>query len=349
MISIPDDEHMPLDSRSRRVPVSVCIATYRRPDRLAALLDDLVRQSCVPLEVVVVDNDLTGSAREVVAWRRARGCPFELIYGTQGQQNISLTRNRSVALAAGSWLAFIDDDERAAPHWLADLVGTALASDADGVLGPVVPVLPEAAPDWIRRGDFYRWPRRPTGQRVPLNRLRFGNVLLRGSLLRDRVAPFDAAYGLTGGEDGELLGRLTQQGARIVWCDEAVVTEPVEPARLTLRWLLLRGLRGGQDYARHRLSGRFSRMGAVSQPGLAMVPSRPELPGPLGPTGRTLLALRSAVQCAAMLVLVPLLVPLGRHRAAQALVLAAGHAGKVSGCVGWHYREYAHVAKEARP
>ncbi len=309
-----------------RARISVCIATYRRPERLGHLLDDLVRQSLVPLEVVVVDNDATGSAREVVAWRRARGCPFELVYAMQPEQNIALTRNRCVALARGSWLAFIDDDERAAPHWLADLVETACRhaafghDAADAVLGPVVPLLPESAPAWIRRGDFYRWPRRRTGEIVPLNRLRFGNVLLRGSLLRDRPSPFDPAYGLTGGEDGELLGRLVQQGARVVWCDEAVVTEPVEASRQNLRWLMLRGLRGGQDYARHRLSGRF---------------------GQLGLAGRAGLLLRSTAQCALALVLVPLGALLGRHRAAQALILAAANAGKASGCAGWHYREYA--------
>ncbi|MDP4302818.1 glycosyltransferase family 2 protein [Leptothrix discophora] len=315
-----------------RASISVCIATYRRPDRLGHLLDDLVRQSLLPLEVVVVDNDATGSAREVVAWRRARGCPFELVYGTQPEQNIALTRNRSVALAHGSWLAFIDDDERAAPHWLADLVEAACQhaafgqDAADAVLGPVVPLLPETAPAWIRAGDFYRWPRSRTGAIVPLNRLRFGNVLVRGALLRDRESPFDPAYGLTGGEDGELLGRLVQQGARVIWCDEAVVTEPVEASRQNLRWLMLRGLRGGQDYARHRLSGRFGRLGLAGRAGLMV---------------------RSAAQCAVALVLVPLGALLGRHRAAQALILAAANAGKVSGCAGWHYREYATTAGAA--
>src|SRR6188508_2333225 len=39
--------------------VSVCIATYRRCERLSALLDDLVKQQVLPTEVIVVDNDAT--------------------------------------------------------------------------------------------------------------------------------------------------------------------------------------------------------------------------------------------------------------------------------------------------
>ena len=43
--------------------VSVCIATYRRPERLAILLDDLRQQQRLPDQVVIVDNDQAGSAR----------------------------------------------------------------------------------------------------------------------------------------------------------------------------------------------------------------------------------------------------------------------------------------------
>ncbi len=299
--------------------ISLCIATYRRPDRLAALLDDLVAQHELPHDVVVVDNDAAGSAREVVERRRTLGAPFPIRYDIQPEKNISLTRNRSVALAMGDWLAFIDDDERAAAPWLKQLAETVRRFDADGVLGPVEPVIPAAAPEWIRRGGFYRWARMVTGTVVPVNKLRFGNVLLRGTLVRDRASPFDPAYGLTGGEDGDLLGRLVQHGARLVWCDEAVVYEPVEAARLSLRWLLLRALRGGQDHARHWLNGRF---------------------GPPGPGGRLRYFLRALAQAALAAVLALLSWPFGRHRAVHWLMKSAANLGKLSMFLGWHYREY---------
>lgn len=299
--------------------ISVCIATYRRPARLGALLDDLVLQRRLPAEVVVVDNDGAGSARSVVAQRESADCPFPIRYAIQPRKNISITRNRSVAIARGDWLAFIDDDERADPNWLGTLAASATGFAADGVLGPVEPVVPFAAPAWIRRGGFYRWARMATGTVVPVNRLRFGNVLLRAVLLRDLAEPFDPAYGLTGGEDGDLLARLVQRGARIVWCDEAVVTEPVEPRRLSLRWLLLRALRGGQDYARHRLAGRH---------------------GPLSTAARGGFALRALGQAVAAALLAIVVLPAGRHRSAYWLVKLAANAGKLSMLLGWHYHEY---------
>lgn len=299
--------------------ISLCIATYRRPERLSALLDDLVEQQRPPDEVVVVDNDALGSARAVVEQRRALGAPFPIHYDIQPVKNISLTRNRSVALAGGDWLAFIDDDERAPVAWLEQLAACAAGYAADGVLGPVEPIVPVDAPTWIQRGSFYAWARMKTGAVIPINKLRFGNVLLRGALLRATPTPFDPNYGLTGGEDGDLLGRLALQGARIVWCDEAVVHEPVEAARLSLRWLLLRSLRGGQDFARHKLTGSF---------------------GSLTLFGRVRLFVRALVQLGIAAGLALLFWPRGRHRAVYWLLKASANLGKMSIFLGWHYREY---------
>ncbi|HEY3659480.1 MAG TPA: glycosyltransferase family 2 protein [Steroidobacteraceae bacterium] len=300
--------------------VSLCIATYRRPERLAVVLDDLTRQTRPPDEVVVVDNDAAGSARVVVEQRLLDSAPFPIHYAVQPQKNISLTRNKTVELAGGDWLAFIDDDERAPPAWLAQLMDAAVRFTADGVLGPVDPVVPSSAPLWIRRGHFYDFPRMATGTVIPPNRLRFGNVLVKGSWLRGGDAPFDPALGLTGGEDGDLLSRLVQRGARLVWCDEAIVSEPVEPSRLSLHWLLRRALSGGQDFARHALAGRYGAMSTVK---------------------RAQFFLRALAQALAAAGLTLIVWPLGRHHAARWLTTLSANVGKLSVFWGWRYREYA--------
>lgn len=300
--------------------VSLCIATYRRPERLACVLEDLTQQTRLPDEVVVVDNDREASARAVVEERIRAAAPFPIRYAVQPQKNISLTRNKTVELAGGDWLAFIDDDERAPPHWLAQLTEAADRFEADGVLGPVDPVVPPTAPAWIRRGRFYDFPRMPTGLIIPPNRLRFGNVLLKATWLRGEAPPFDPALGLTGGEDGDLLSRIVQRGARIVWCDEAIVREPVEASRLSLSWLLRRALSGGQDFARHSLAGRY---GAMSAP------------------RRALFFLRALAQAVAAAALTLLALPLGRHHAARWLTTLSANIGKLSVFWGWRYREYA--------
>jgi succinoglycan biosynthesis protein ExoM len=299
--------------------ISVCIATYRRVDRLALLFSDLKAQSRLPDEVVVVDNDASGSARETVEQFRAT-VPFPVHYETQPARNIALTRNRTVALASGEWLAFIDDDERAPRVWLQQLLEATQRFSVDGVLGPVEPIVPETAPQWIRQGRFYDFARLPSGTVVPLNRMRFGNVILRGERLRAENGPFDVAYALTTGEDADLLIRMVGNGARIVWCDECVVWEPIEQSRLSIRWLLQRALSGGQEFARKTVAGRY---GAISS------------------LGRLKLLARSLGQLLAAGLLALVTWPLGKHRAVAWLVKASANLGKLSIFLGWRYQEYA--------
>src|ERR1700722_6059186 len=300
--------------------VSVCIATYRRAARLRQVLEDMVRQHRVAEQVVGVDNDAEGSGRAVVDELRASGVPFRLDYAVQPERNIALTRNRTVALATGDWLAFIDDDERAPEAWLSQLMEAGAPYRADGVLAPVEPQVPQGAPTWIRRGRFYDFPRMRSGEVVPLNRLRFGNVLLRGASLRAEPGPFDTRYGLSTGEDGDLLVRLARKGACIVWCDEAVVMEPIEPKRLTLRWLLMRALSGGQEFARQTVNGKYRAitwLGRTAFFGVALLQM-------LVAGGLALLSW-----------------PVGRHRAARWLITASANFGKLSVFWGWRYRAYA--------
>ncbi len=300
--------------------ISLCIATYRRPERLDALLDDVARQELLPIEVVVVDNDAAGTARSVVQRRIEAGAPFALHYDIQAERSIALTRNRTISMASGDWLAFIDDDESAPPCWLRRLADAATQFGADGVLAPVVPVVPAGAPAWIRRGRFYHGPRMASGGLVPLNWMRIGNALLRGASVRAEPGPFDPGYGLKTGEDGDMLARLVHKGAKIVWCDEAVVYEPVEPVRLSLRWLLQRAFSGGQDFARKTLSGRYGRTSGLQ---------------------RLALFGRAVAQGAVALALALVLLPGGRHVAARWLATAAANVGKLSVYFGISYHEYA--------
>ncbi len=310
----------PLVSGQKLTTVSVCIPTYRRNDRLRAVLEDLRHQDRLPDQVVVVDNDATGAARSVVEGFRDSGSPFRVDYDVQPIPNISLTRNRTVALAIGEWLAFIDDDERAPKEWLGQLMHAAAAHQADGVLSPVQPQVPESAPAWIRRGKFYDFPHQPEGATVPLNCMRFGNVLLRASLLRAEPEPFDPRFGLMAGEDVDALTRLALKGARIVWTESAPVFEPIEPKRLSMQWLLMRALSGGQGFARYTIDGGF---GAIGWP------------------GRALFFFRVLLQLIVAVVIAVVSLPFGRHHAAAWLIKVGANAGKLSVLWGWRYHAYA--------
>lgn len=304
--------------------ISVCICTYRRPNRLSRLLAALTRQQGAPgiTEVVIADNDAEGSARAVVDAARA-GAPWPIHYRLQPQRGIARTRNAVIAAASGDWLALIDDDELPEPDWLAQLWTVAQASGADGVLGPVFSETPDNAPEWIRRGEFYKRQSFASGSVVPPNNLITGNLLIRADCIRREPGPFDESFNLTGGEDGDLMLRLRNRGARFVWCQEAAVSEDLDRHRLSLRWLLARSLRGGQNHARHMLNGRF---------------------GPMTPARRLVFA----ADCGAKLSLSALLclasLPLPTHRRVAALRKLVLQWGKLSQFWNSRFEEYRHYA-----
>lgn len=297
--------------------ISVCVCTYRRPAALAGLIERLAAQGDAIGELVVVDNDAAGSARAVCD---AATAPFPIRYAVQPEQNIALARNLSVALARGEWLAFIDDDEEPVDDWVARLAAAARRYRADAVLGPPVAVPPPDAPAWVVAGAFFERRRFATGTPVPRNDFRIGNALVRRATLQGIAGPFDPDYGRTGGEDGDMLCRLAQRGAHIVWCDEAVVYEPIAPERLAPRWLLRRAWRGGNDYARHFLAGHY---------------------GPSGALARICFAARAAVQLVAALMLTAVALPRGRAHWLRRLRQAWANAGKLAALGGRRFEEYA--------
>ena len=231
--------------------VSVCIATYRRPDGLRNLLESIGLQdvpSNLELEVLVVDNDPPSAESTVQAFHDA--CPFPVHYLSQTEPNISLTRNVAVDKAAGDLIWFIDDDEVADPTCLRELFSAMHNFEADVVFGPVIPVFETPAPEWMK--PLHARPIHPTGSISQAHRT--SNTLARTSALRLVDGPFNRAYGVTGGSDGLLFSQLERQGLKLVNSAEAIVRETVPPERATWDWLRARMRRMGQNYGRQTAS-----------------------------------------------------------------------------------------------
>jgi succinoglycan biosynthesis protein ExoM len=249
------------------VRVAICIATYRRPVLLRHLLDSLAAlefpaHGAPELHVIVVDNDADGTAAAPVDAARAT-MPWPVTYRVEPVRNIASARNRGVAeaLAWGAdFAAFVDDDERVSASWLATLLDVQARYAADVVQGAVLSVLPEATPDWLRRGSGFDHPRRATGES-----LRYGatsNALVSAHLLaRYGPEPFDLDFGLSGGSDMLFFARCQRAGATLVWADEAVVEELISPRRASTRWLLQRAFREGNV----TLHGEWAHLPAARQ------------------------------------------------------------------------------------
>jgi succinoglycan biosynthesis protein ExoM len=235
---------------SKTILCSVCIATYRRPKMLENLLISLEKQILpenLNLEVIVVDNDIEKSAEAVFHKYQNSGF-FKILYFTQPEKNISLTRNVAVHKASGDYILFIDDDEVASSMWVYHLVDTIVKYNADGAIGPVIPGFHQNAPNWIKKREFFYDPILSTGE-LAINKYT-SNCIVKTSLFEKVIGPFDPRYGVTGGEDTHLFHRIERLGARFVYCKEASVTEYLPFSRTRVSYLFIKALKGGNAHTR---------------------------------------------------------------------------------------------------
>ena len=225
------------------VSTSVCIATFRRPDELARLLDSLARQVGAPdFEVVVVDNDPDGSARSIA---ETFSSALALTYCREAMPGVAAVRNRGVTSSRGAFLAFIDDDEWARPDWLATLHRVLMETGADGVFGEIENDFDPGVPPHIQLCGFFDKSRFADRVEIPWWGTRTGNAYVRRAALPAHDTPFDLAYGLTGGEDSHMFKAMLDKGALFVWSSAAVVHSRHPPARANLTWAISRALRYG--------------------------------------------------------------------------------------------------------
>ncbi|TKT69333.1 glycosyltransferase family 2 protein [Aquamicrobium sp. LC103] len=236
--------------------VDICICTFRRPELAAALRSVAAMNFPAGYEfaIIVADNDEHPSAQELVK-KIAAEISLPVTYRHCPARNISLARNGCLDASSADYVAFLDDDETATPHWIAELLETIRTTDADVVLGPVRAVYGPQAPAWMRDGDFH--------STLPVwvkGEIRTGytcNVLMRMSAPGIAGRRFSLERGQSGGEDTEFFDLVHRAGGTIAFAPRAWVEEIVPPSRSSFEWLAQRRFRIGQTHG-HLLKAKSS-------------------------------------------------------------------------------------------
>ena len=233
-------------SENRPLRITVAIPSYRRPEQLATLLsalpDRLAETSDAAIDVLVIDNDPNGSARDVVAETHV-----DLRYVHEATPGISAARNRALdECHTSDLIAFLDDDEIPRPGWLSSLVEVWREHRPAAVAGQLVSVFEQGTDPWmIASGTFYRR-QRPTGSH--LSTASTANLLLDLIQTQDLGLRFEESLGLSGGEDTLFTRQLVQRGGIIMWCDESEVEDTVVASRLTREWAAQRAFSAGNGW-----------------------------------------------------------------------------------------------------
>lgn len=255
MVQVTETEH------AQRV--DVCVCTFRRESvsDLIASLAAMALPSGVAIRVIVADNDETPTAQARVNTAFAQH-GLDGVYLHAPARNISIARNACLEAVTSPVLAFVDDDETVRPDWLARLLARQSETDAAVVFGRVAAVYPKDAPAWLAGADLHS-----TQAVVQGGKIEGGytcNVLMRRDAIGE--ARFNPAFGRSGGEDTTFFTELQRSGVEMVYAADAVVEEPVTPARSSLKWLTTRAFRSGQTHGLLRLrngDGRF-KIAAIS-------------------------------------------------------------------------------------
>lgn len=242
--------------------VSVVLTTFDRPLLLARALESLEAQDWPALEVVVVDDASPSPAARAFldaleprlaarGWRLVRQA---------ANAYLGAARNAGAAAARGEFVAFLDDDNTAYPHWVSTLARAALHAGAPvvtcqlhnfaGSLGG-----PEEAPPlpngWV-----------PLGGPVELGLVenRFGDA---GFLIRRDALEALGGFGTerAGFEDWELLLRAALAGMEILCLPVALYHYRVAEGAM---------LRGMDRHQAQRSHARIARAWAAAPDGPAL-------------------------------------------------------------------------------
>lgn len=220
-------------TRALTASVIVCCYTHERWDDLQAAISSALSQSPPPDEVVVVVDHNPG-----LLDRLGDAFPEVTLTPNVGAQGLAGARNTGLKLVGSDVVAFLDDDARAEPGWLAAHLAAYDDPRVLGVGGRLDPVWDIGRPGWFPH-DF-DWvvgcthtgvPVRPAPIRNPIG----ANMSFRTEVLRE-AGGFSEELGRVGGrplgcEETEASIRATQRHpGGVVWYSPGAVVEHRVPA-----------------------------------------------------------------------------------------------------------------------
>jgi succinoglycan biosynthesis protein ExoM len=233
--------------------IVIGIPTYQRPVMLKKLLLNIKEcsvsnTSISNINIIVIDNDSERTAEATVN---------DLLPGFTGVvtlkyfnypvKGLSNVRNEIFDKALSlnpDFIACIDDDEFPTPDWLNQLLITICESDADIVLGPVIPVFEHKVSPYI--SYWFKYKNIASGEKIDF--FWTGNFIISSEFLLKNNIKFDNRFNFTGSEDSHFGVSALNAGAVIRWANDAVVYETIPEKRARLKWLIKRSYNGAVTY-----------------------------------------------------------------------------------------------------
>jgi glycosyltransferase involved in cell wall biosynthesis len=227
------------------VSVVICAYTLERWELINAAVSSCADQTLVPHEILlVIDHNDALLARATAEIKGVR------VIANRSTKGLSGARNTGVAESTGDVIAFLDDDARADPDWLAALCAPLKDDDVAGVGGWIVPEFMGREAKWFPH--TYYWILGCSYEGLPETGATLRNPIGANMVLRREV--FDEVGGFTSG-----IGRI---GKVPLGCEETELcirytsSHPEERFVLTHEAVLLVEVLGGGTLEGRRLLAR---------------------------------------------------------------------------------------------
>ena len=237
---------------------SVVVCTYNRSKMLRGCLDSLCNQSLDKklFEIIVVDNASTDDTPHVVEEFSPHG---NIRYILETRQGLSYARNRGLLESHGKFIAYIDDDARAAPDLLDVASGVIknLEPGVDCLGGPCHPFYTSPKPEWF----LDRYEKRgfgDTSRYLLASEYISGSNMIWAKEILDRVGGFDVNAGVKGdylrlGEETHAFQKLWElnRNAKVYFSPELIIYHWVPEHKMKVTYRLKRKFTEGQYFADH--------------------------------------------------------------------------------------------------
>ncbi len=236
---------------SEKLPVSyvmICCCTYKRPEKLERLLDNLANINYprnIKTEILVVDNDEGKSAEKVVSKFSEK---LSIHYVSEIHKGLSNARNKALMESmnyGASHIAFIDDDEIADTNWLVNHIEFYQKfEDIYISSGPTYKKFENNYPSYIINNSIFK-----TTSSKQLGDYKktcaSGNVFFPLNIIKDSNIYFSIDFNFSGSEDTDFFSRLSESGYKIGWNYNAVNYELVNDERANIKWIIKRAFNNG--------------------------------------------------------------------------------------------------------
>ena len=239
--------------------LSVVICTYNRAALLPHTLTALTQQT-IPserFEVIVVDNNSQDNTTDIAAKILPKFKNHRLLH--ESKQGLSHARNCGWRAATGKYVAFLDDDAKAAPDWCERIVTafTQTLPIPSAVGGPIYPWYEIPPPSWFSDTFEIRTWGSEAGL-LPESRARFGfsgsNMAFPKEVL-EQYRGFNPNFGMVGdklllGEEAELFSRIFEDKPYF-WYDPNIKVYHWVPVRnMKVSYRLTRMFKSGRARAK---------------------------------------------------------------------------------------------------